>query len=382
MKTTQYRSWKTRTAALGLGLAVAGGFFVTAAPAQAAPTHWVSGMVLGQDEDGLFAPLEDADVAPFPGADPTPTDAEGYFTLPFESGSYEITVAATGYVTQTIPVEVGDDDVTLDNIELMAEEVPTPTEPTPELPAVPAGTVAISGDLVVGSVLTATVAGWPADASLTYEWGYSGGQYGGGIDGATSSTYTVTNAELGMFMVALVTAKAEGFTPTTASAFTGAVVTAAPVKPAVAAPVSNSTALAAYLAGKGVSTHEQASAGLPAGALNPTSSYSAKLAWTNTTDSFVDVYLYSTPTFVGSFAVVDGVARISLSATVLSQLAAGDHTLVAMGQTSGTVQSVAVKIAATLAETGSYTAVPFGAAALLLLLGGALLVLRRRSAHA
>lgn len=388
MKTTQHRSWKTRTVALGLGLALVGGLFVAAAPAQAisaaTETYSMSGTVGSTDENGVLELLEGASVSVADGELETFTDASGNFTLGgLVNGEYALVVEVlepTGvYAPQSIPINVDGANMTMD-FDLRRYPVATP-EPTPALPAVPAGTVAISGDLVVGSVLTAKVGGWPEDASLTYEWGYSGGQFGGGIDGATSSTYTVTNAELGMFMVVLVTAEAEGFEPTTVSAFTETVVATAPAKSAAAAPVANSNQLAAYLAAEGVATQPQASAGLPTGALNPTASYSAKLAWANTTDSFVDVYLYSTPTFVGTFAVVDGVAQINLSAKVLGQLAAGEHTLVAMGQTSGSVQSVAVKIAATLAETGIDSAGPLGAAALLLLLGG-VLVVRRKTAKA
>jgi hypothetical protein len=256
---------------------------------------------------------------------------------------------------------------------------------------VPAGEVIINGNLVVGSVLTADVAGWPADAELSYQWGYSGGQFGGPIDGATSKTFTVTSDELDMVMVVLVTATAEGFEPTTVSAFSESTVTPAPVEAAAPAPVANSTQLAAYLASKGAVTQPQTSAGLPAGALNPGTSYSAKLEWANTTDSFVDVYLYSTPTFIGSFAVIDGVTQINLDAKVLAKLAAGDHTLVVTGQTSGAVQSVAVKLAAApaltgssarLAETGFEGGLPLTAAALLVLAGGALVFVRRRHANA
>jgi LPXTG-motif cell wall-anchored protein len=390
VKSSQPRSWKSRAAALGLGLALAAGFSVTAAPAHAVSaatdTYSVSGTVGSTDENGVMQLLSGASVSAADGQLQAFTDETGEFTLiGLADGAYDLKVEViepTGvYAPQSVPILIEGADLQMDfDLRRYPVTAPEPTEP--ELPSVPAGTVTISGDLVVGSVLTATVAGWPADVSLAYEWGYSGGQFGGGIDGATSSSYTVTNAELGMYMVALVTASAEGFEPTTVSAFTETVVTSAPVKAAAAAPVSNSTQLAAYLAAEGVVTQPQASVGLPAGALNPTASYSAKLTWTATTDSFVDVYLYSTPTFVGTFAVVDGVAQINLSAKLLSQLAAGEHTLVAKGQTSGSVQSVAVKIAAALAETGTDAASPLTAAAFLLLLGGALVVARRRNVHA
>ncbi|HZK58430.1 MAG TPA: hypothetical protein VFC59_00985, partial [Cryobacterium sp.] len=104
----------------------------------------------------------------------------------------------------------------------------------------------------------------------------------------------------------------------------------------------------------------------------------AKVAW-SAADSFVDVYLYSTPTLVGTFPVVNDAAKITLSAAVLDKLAAGSHTLVVIGQSSGSVKSVALVLAASLAATGFDAAAPLGAATLLLLLGAALvLVVRRR----
>jgi LPXTG-motif cell wall-anchored protein len=99
-------------------------------------------------------------------------------------------------------------------------------------------------------------------------------------------------------------------------------------------------------------------------------------------DDFVDVYLYSSPISVGTFPVVNGVAQVTLSASVLSELAAGSHTLVVVGQFSGIVASVNLSVAAALAATGFDVVAPAGAALLLLLLGGALVLVRRRRQHA
>lgn len=247
------------------------------------------------------------------------------------------------------------------------------------LPLLTAGTVTISGSPVVGSVLTATAGNdWPQGSTLSYSWGYSAGQSGGEIEGATGTTYTITDSMVGMTIVSRVTGTLDGFESSWANAFTETTVTA-PQAPAAAAPVATSAELAAFLTAAGVETGTQVSAGLPAGELNPTQPYTATVDWFSG-DSFVDVYAYSTPTLVGTFPVIDGKVQIVLSPAMLSSLAAGTHTLVITGQSSGAVQAVAFSISKTLAATGVNPMLPLGSAALLLLLGAALVIVRRRRA--
>ena len=172
-----------------------------------------------------------------------------------------------------------------------------------------------------------------------------------------------------------------GFAPTEVHSTNMTDWVVAPQKAAAPAPVASSDALPAYLAAQGVTPETPASAGLPA-ALDAAKGYVAKVQW-NGTDSFVDVYAYSTPVLVGSFPVVNGVVQIGLSSALLAKLASGSHTLVISGQTSGTVQAVAFSVSAVapagvLAATGSDTTVPAIAAGLLLLAGLALMVIRRR----
>lgn len=240
-----------------------------------------------------------------------------------------------------------------------------------------AGTAALTGNAVVGSVLTLETAGWPAGTTFSYEWFKSTPNMGDDLENSGTS-YTVTEGDVGYSIEVIVTGSKEGSGDATVQARSAYVT--APLEAAAPAPVADSTQLAAYLASAGVTTGTQASTGLPAGALNPTASYTANLTWA-AGDSFVDVYLYSAPVFVGSFAIVGGVAQITLSGKVLGQLAAGDHTLVAMGQSSGAVQAVALNIAPMLAETGFDASGPLTAAAVLLLLGGALVFVRRRHAR-
>ena len=238
---------------------------------------------------------------------------------------------------------------------------------------VPAGTVTVTGDFVVGSVLTAVPAGWPADTTFTYMWIAGGEGFGGPIDGATSATYTLTSAEAGLHVGVIITANKTGFGPNMAQTASDPAV----AKPAAPAPVADSADLGAYLSSKGETTQTQSSVGLPGGSLNPGEDYTASVDWT-AGDGFVDVYVYSAPTFVGSFPVVNGSVQITLSSAVLSTLASGPHTLVAIGQTSGSVQAVALSVAQVLPATGADITAPLTIGALLLLLGSTLLVVRRR----
>ncbi|WP_166870298.1 LPXTG cell wall anchor domain-containing protein [Salinibacterium sp. ZJ450] len=241
-----------------------------------------------------------------------------------------------------------------------------------------AGTVAVTGAAAVGSVLTAVPAGWPADTSFSYQWIGATDRMGGPIDGATGSTYTVTANDIGFRLMVEITGTKPGHGPGTAlSAPTTAVPAVA--KAVGAPPVADSTGLAAFLASKGSTPQNQTAAGLPAGSLDPSKPYTATLPWAEGSDAFVDVYLYSSPVVVGAFPIVNGVAQMTLSAAVLSKLSEGSHTLVAVGQTSGSVQSVALSIAAILPATGPSAALPLSAGALLLLLtGGALFMVGRR----
>jgi LPXTG-motif cell wall-anchored protein len=238
-----------------------------------------------------------------------------------------------------------------------------------------AGTVAITGTATVGSVLTATPAGWPSGTSFSYGWYSTTGESGGSV-GTDATTYTVDSADVGSSIGVIVTATLSGFAPTSVYADSLTAIVTAAAKPAAPAPVADSSEIAAYLTTQGVTEQPQTAAGLPAGDLNPGTSYTATLNWTG--DSYVDVYAYSTPTYVGTFAVVGGKVQITLSSALLRTLAAGSHTLLVTGQTSGTVQAVSLTVGSSLAFTGTDPTVPLTVAALLLLLGATLVFVRRR----
>jgi hypothetical protein len=79
------------------------------------------------------------------------------------------------------------------------------------------------------------------------------------------------------------------------------------------------------------------------GNLNPEEPLVGELPWPNTADSFVDVYSYSTPVFLGTFPVVNGVVQLSAD---ISALPAGQHRLLFVGQTSGQVQVMQITLQA------------------------------------
>lgn len=95
-------------------------------------------------------------------------------------------------------------------------------------------------------------------------------------------------------------------------------------------------------------------------------------------DTWVDLYAYSSPVYLGTFPVVGG--KVVLTGVDLSALAAGGHRLVFVGQTSGSIKVAAFRVAATgLAATGATSVIALtGTAAVLTLLGAALIARRTR----
>ena len=346
---------------------------VQEAPATPA-TYSISGVVTAKDANPAFAPTLTLNVVGGYSGTWIQIDKAGNFTIPNLAPGTDLwlTVSAEGYATQVKTQVITDADVTLSFL---------------LLPPLTAGTVSLSGTVSVGSTLTATPAGWPAGTTFSYQWGAVGphAQHSGDIQGAESSTLPVTadivNKRIWVQAIGHLDGFADGYSDITFGT--------TPQLPIAAAPVADSADLAAFLAAAGSTPASQTSTGLPAGALNPAQSYTANVQFAGS-DTFVDAYVYSSPISIGTFPVVNGIAQITLSPSVLSQLAAGSHTLVVVGQFTGAVSSVTLNVAAasatsattaSLAATGFNAAVPFGVAALAMLLGAAL-VLRRRSLHA
>lgn len=377
------RRLRMPSALLGVTL-LSGAILASAAPAGAevVEEYVVSGTVVTLDENGESVPAEGVFVdlyeAPYEDGDPTFDEGETWNdgTYLFEAipnGDYEIDF----YFPDDDSFELQTWEFTVDGADVQLEEIVLEREQeAPPLPELAEGEITVTGDPIVGEVLKITTTGWPDGVTLHYQWGFSTGQSGGPIEGATSPTLTVTKDQIGYMLSAFVTAEKAGFAPTTISLFSDEVVTA-PKKPAAPAPVTDSGDLADFLAAKGSTPDRQESVGLPAGSLSPVKDYQAELVW-QSPDSYVDVYLYSEPVFVGSFPVVGGVVQIELSADVLSALGGGGHTLVVLGQSSGAVSSVEISLAATLASTGADPVLPFAASGVFLVLGAVSLIAARR----
>ena len=88
------------------------------------------------------------------------------------------------------------------------------------------------------------------------------------------------------------------------------------------------------------------------GAILPTTDFIASMPWTGSSgDQWVDVWAYSTPTYIGTFPVINGVLKIT--GADLSALAAGDHNLVLVGQTSGASEVMGFAIAEPASVSGN-----------------------------
>jgi LPXTG-motif cell wall-anchored protein len=115
------------------------------------------------------------------------------------NATYELVAADIGHMigaTVTAHVSVTAYPASSDYVGPVAGIPPTGPAPT------------IAGTAQVGQTLTATVGEWTGGGgALTYawSWGQSQGESGGEIEGATSNTYTVTPADVGSMLTAVVT---------------------------------------------------------------------------------------------------------------------------------------------------------------------------------
>lgn len=241
-------------------------------------------------------------------------------------------------------------------------------------------TVTTSGAAVPGvaAVLSATVSPSTAQGTVRFSDGATLVSEGSVVDGA----YSAMVAGLGAGAHTLTAS----FLPADEGAFAGSsstpvTLTVSEKQDPAAPPAANTDEL---LALPGVVTMPS-SAFTPtggstgaSGSLDGSKPLSGEVPWTDASDSFVDVYGYSSPIYLGTFPVVNGV--VQLTGLDLSALPGGGHHLVFVGQTSATVVVMAVSITAALAATGTDVLAPSILASVLLVLGLALLVVRRRRA--
>ncbi|BDI22933.1 LPXTG cell wall anchor domain-containing protein [Herbiconiux sp. L3-i23] len=380
----------TRASAVVLGCTVAFGGALVAGPAVAAPldVFTISGVAGFAWEDGSTDSLRASDdiLVTLWDADAEEVVDEVY-TSSQTGGGYAFTGVEAG-LDYELEFESEDadypaDDEFVDVLEL-SSDVTVPNQALYPY-YLDGGAITVTGEQVFGQTVTAAVAPFTGTTSVvpevTYEWGYSGGNYGSAIDGANTTSLLVPAETVGSHLAFTATARADGYAKTQTSWYSTIEVTA-PQLPAAPAPVADSSLVDQFLASKSVVKKDAASAGLPAAGLSTESSYTATIDWF-AGDSFVDVYAYSAPRLVGTFPVVNDVVQVTLTPEMLSLIGSGTHTLVFVGQTSGAVDAVAFEILPALASTGADLGLPLAGGAALLLLGGALVAVRRRkAAHA
>ena len=251
----------------------------------------------------------------------------------------------------------------------------------------------ISGTPKVGFTLTADAGSWEPDGvELHYQWKADGSNIG-----TDSTTYALTGADVGKTITVTVTVTKDGYTATSTSAAFSVNNAEVPAPPAASSPVRIVVPVAPrvsvvteqtpqvpvvteqtpppppvtaqiVLAELGSSTEQLleryqaanngdappsaaevltiAAGELEAGtgAILSTTDFVASMPWAGSSgDQWVDVWAYSTPTYIGTFPVINGVLKIT--GADLSALAAGDHHLVLVGQTSGASEVMGFAIA-------------------------------------
>ena len=239
--------------------------------------------------------------------------------------------------------------------------------------------VSPSGSALTGAAVTVTGTVSPAAAVGTIEIFDGTTRLGGGA--ATGGAFTVETSALAVGSHSLTAT----FTPANAQDYQASASAAVAFsvdekQVAVAPPSTNTDQLEKLIKQQHLDVSGTTGSFVPSGdttdnpldSLDASKTFSGTLPWSDGADSFVDVYAYSSPVFLGTFPVVNG--KVQITGIDLSALQAGGHHLVFVGQTSGAVSVMAIVVAKGLAVTGVDPAVPIGAAGILLLLGLGLLI--------
>ena len=254
--------------------------------------------------------------------------------------------------------------------------------------------VTITGAPTVGATLTA-VAGTvdPSTAQLTYAWRRDGVP----IEGAVSTQYTVTTADVGHALTVALTASADGFTAATtvSDAVTGQGATTTPTpdpspspsgstSPSPSGPASPSPSASAGTGAPGEGDLTAALQGAISGPATIAAGSTVSIqVGSDRAGSSVGAWLFSTPRALGTATVS---AAGTIAVTVPLDVPAGAHRLAVIDASGAVIGWYAVTVTAAptaLATTGATA--PFGVAlviAMLLVLAGAALVMRRRPVRA
>jgi hypothetical protein len=246
------RRWPAALATAGAALAIAavlGGPHGVGAASQAAPTNTATPTISG-------TPQETATLTADPGTwTGSPTSYAYAWSRCDKNGDNCTAIPGANAKTYTLQsADVGDTirvTVTATNADGSAKATSAPTAIVSDA-AAPKNTAAptVSGTTTVGSKLTGTNGSWSGNPSrYTYAWSRcdASGSSCAAISGATSTSYTLTQADVGTTLRFAVTASNSAGS-TTATSVPTAVVAGAPQAPATGCPSGTGTIQVADLA--------------------------------------------------------------------------------------------------------------------------------------
>ncbi|SEN51507.1 hypothetical protein SAMN05216281_1094 [Cryobacterium luteum] len=228
------------------------------------------------------------------------------------------------------------------------------------------GEVAIVGEARVGQTLSVAGPWTPSDPELSYAW-HRSGSYG---DVKTSSTYTITEDDLGSTLNVRVTGMATGsatFWSESTKAVQPANTTSTPVSPALLPQTGGVTSVS-------VVGPKSDRVTMPQKTIAP----GASIPITGTGFApfeVVDIWLHSTPVLLGTLTA-DALGRVSGSFPMPANIASGTHHIVLVDENGVSYTSAAVVVA--LADTGTDLSSGWLALALMALGGLALTIRARR----
>jgi hypothetical protein len=288
--------------------------------------------------------------------------SDGQYAIDLPEGNYTVSFSQSPNFEEPTVTSTG---VVVKAVAKTAADAVFGTKPAEQpLLDIVAGIPTIGGTAELGKTLTINVGKWtPSDVSFAYQW-FRGGD---AIAGATGSSYELTQADVGATLSASVAASKSGYT--------SKVRTADKVGP--------------------VTDPNPASVVVPKGDVSPAAPNTAKLTVGTQADIVandslrvggtvtltigtqfagqqVDVWLFSTPTYLGR-ATVDAAGKVTVA--IPTGVPAGAHRLAAV-DTAGEVIAwtrvdvAAARAATVLPRTGGEVGGPLAAGLALFVLGG------------
>jgi hypothetical protein len=196
--------------------------------ASPAPGYAINGVVGWSHTFLASAPTKVTPAAP--AFDDPEGTANDKFTIPASQLGVRYVYAGNVIAPGTYPVDPASPTVVVDAVATAGYQLvgtsswthtftgnvtpPPPPPPPPSTPDVVAGTPTISGDALVGLVLTAGAGTWtPSDVTLAYQWLRDGSL----ISGATEATYTAVTGDIGKKLAVRITGTKSGYDSATAT---------------------------------------------------------------------------------------------------------------------------------------------------------------------